>query len=347
MNKKIITIAIVGILLLIGASSFATATLSENKVTSKANKKDFDYFEEQNLENINLKNKDFSYEHNIIKRGEESNKNTEGKGYSNGEIDLNIESFLAWRSPAPSPWGWGDTHDLFCTIISIKNVMGCHITNNDWFYIRIYQVYPDHEEIWINETYIFEDHAEITKDYMIYYQLKAWGFEISKKPIAVRAEIETSMPESNKENNELIISIRPGVAIWGYVYIKPLIGKMFPVGGAVVQCLADEPIYPDNLYYEHFSWSSNGFYLICAPVKPGDPPYKYTLRYRLGLLWRREKTTEPMYENEDIQMDFVFRLFEGRSRQSNPQSSPNSQPRSQQSSTPLFFQILQRLMNTR
>ncbi len=220
-------------------------------------------------------------------------KNTDIKSKNDGEVDLVIYG-EGWWSPAP----WLEDEDFLGLYYQIENI-GYRYQGNNWIYLSIYFIYPDHEEVYI------ENRGVKSSDIMVGLQWSSMGKSLKKeKPEEIRFEIETNAPESNKQNNNLTVKVDYGVTIYGKIYIRNLRGEQLHKKW-VVLCNSD--ISLKSFKYEDAHFYDNN-YVVVAPKKAGAPPFCYTLIARIDyfLLRTRLKITPKLDEFEYTEIDFNF-----------------------------------------
>lgn len=278
MNKKIITIGIIYMFLLTGSTAIAFPNIE-----------DIENFKKQNIE-CNGYNSDFSQEHEVV--------NYTSENEDIGDFDIKAD-IVSWWSPFP----WIEDKEARCLQVYVKREGFYQSEDIHLIYIRVY---------WINSTGVEELIISKTVQYGGgFYFLSYIGLlmcTVEEKPVEARVEVETLIPESNKENNVKTVTVGLGVTIDGYVYTKNIFGEKNPLNLIDLYCLADEPHFLN--YYYHTKTCDDllggGHYVLYAPMKPGSLPQTFTVQAKYGKRSQR-KTTKPLYEFENTTMeDFVF-----------------------------------------
>jgi len=213
----------------------------------------------------------------------------------NNEIDLVVFG-NGWWSPAP----WEEVEDIVGHNYKIKNI------GDEYRYplrvnLSIFFIYSDREE-----TYVKNSGAKIDRIWED-WEMRGYGIAFRKeKPEEIRYEVETTAPESNKENNIITVKVDYGVTIYGNVYRNDISGEKHPIKDGIVRCNSDIipstfNIYLDGLY-------PDGSYIISAPKKANSPTFKYTLKAQIGFsdLRTRIKRFTDLDEFEYAKIDFNY-----------------------------------------
>jgi len=232
-------------------------------------------------------------------------------GDGNGEVDFAIDELLAWWSPAP----WFEDHEYLCHDLQIINVGApCY----EWGKLSIYYyaIEPNGHE---NEMFGGKEGKNWPKGF-ITREVSLWKFNTIKKPVQLRVEITTDLPESNLENNVKTVDVGYGVTIDGRVYSQDSNGENHPADGLVF-CNSDTSLLSLYLSSTHPHPDYKGYYQICAPKKPGAAPFRYSLIAQITTedgIKTQMKKTEPLDDFDYTQVDFIFKTKESTNSESLP-----------------------------
>jgi hypothetical protein len=184
-----------------------------------------------------------------------------------GGPDLAIIKFLGWWSPAP--WWVGISY--ICYSYSYGN-LGTSYNGQGTLDLYVYLIYEDEEvlqgghhmesDVWIRGWHGTDSWA------LAYYD--------ELKPLKMRLELHTSLPDSRQINNVKTVTVNLGVTIEGEVYEKDLSGNRRPVQEAIMKCNSD--ILITTMLTGYTMSEENGYYCLWSPKKLGAPAFKYTVR---------------------------------------------------------------------
>ena len=210
-------------------------------------------------------------------------------------VDLTVEYFYGWWSPAP----WFDNMDYAASAFCLRN-------NGDYFEgvcnitTKVYKIYSNLSE---NET----DVRYSNKDYIPQGSFNSFHYDCwvdSEQPVFWRIEITSNIEETNYENNVITIPNQLGVTIDGYVYKEDVSGNKNPVKCALIKSNSD--MNNQEFYYVT---DSKGYYCIKIPKNPELGPFKYTISATILGIEPKEKIqlTEPLDGFEYTQNNFTFK----------------------------------------
>jgi len=283
MNKKIIAIGIISIFVL---SGFITVGGTHVKTSTERSEK-------QNFDINHPRNPNFSYTYKFdyIEPVDIPN-----KPKNNGEVDFAIDELIVWWSPFP----WSEKSDYLCLYFWVKNI-GDYYEGDGYMKCYVYWIYSDGHEVKELESSRESNYWPKGKFHGRY------GFGTrNEKPVMMKFEIESNLPESNLENNVKTVSVDYGVTIDGTVYERDFSGEKHPVEDGRVS--SDSDLSPMSLKFSYRIFYK-GYYVICAPKKKGAPPFEYNLLAKTGDFGLRmqKKKTEPLDEFDYIEVNFTFK----------------------------------------
>lgn len=206
------------------------------------------------------------------------------------EVDFIIHNYCAYWSPAPDIPG----SEYFDVEFIIKNIG---------------DEYDGHGVLSIVTTYIYENGT--TEEWPASVTANNWskgyinffgqgGIE-ETCPKNVKVEIETTLPESNIDNNKVIIDIYQGVTIEGVAYEKDSNGNLVVVPYPSLETDSDIDI---ETLSDIKKYDRNGNFVLTAPKNPDKGPYEYTISSTKANT--KKVKTEPLDEFEYLEMDFII-----------------------------------------
>ena len=141
-------------------------------------------------------------------------------------------------------------------------------------------------------------------------------FKLKEKPQMITARIDSnhSILESNESNNNLTVSVLPGVTFTGRVYTLQN-GTSVPYEG-LVQLNQYDPVSLSDFGYRHYLSDPFGQYnASLCPLDPLDTPMSYSIMAAdTAHTFRMVQTTEPVEAGATSPLDFIV------------QGSPPTQP---------------------
>ncbi|MBN1280651.1 MAG: hypothetical protein JXA00_03290 [Candidatus Thermoplasmatota archaeon] len=213
-----------------------------------------------------------------------STENITGLDRTNTSFDLEVNA-IAWESPIPLreklmglrdfPRIWLCDSYLCLQVLIVKN--GTYTPpQGSYFLLNVTIIYIDNTEVQIESSkhWAHDPWWVSTLDQI----LSLTSVDPFKERLAVRIEINCSVPENSTSNNVVIAPIRPGVTIQGCVRYKAGILRLKrPVDDAIVTVLADENHFDDTYWWEWTDDSilSKGYYCVYAPITKNFSPYQF------------------------------------------------------------------------
>jgi len=250
-----------------------------------------------NLEILNL-NDDFYYDtENLIVEynHDEDIELIESDNFS--FFDIKVYASCWW---SPIVW-WESDGGLKCYNVYVE-FRGPQTQTGDVM-IEFYWVYNNGTEE------LFKTHA-LNFDHMKWFYHKSEGYRSTEeKPKGIKIKAQTDMNEFTKENNIVEEDILQGVSIDGYLYKKNSNGEKVAAIGCELYALSHFTFYRKE-YFETVSlskieivdWWDDGYFFLVAPVKPGNPPYRYYIKAKDLNNKKVIKQTEYVYPFENITM---------------------------------------------
>jgi hypothetical protein len=132
-------------------------------------------------------------------------------------------------------------------------------------------------------------------------------FKLKEKPLMITARIDSnsSIPESNETNNNLTVSVLPGVIFTGRVYTIQD-GNPKPYEGIVQLNQYDTESISDFGYRHYYSDPFGQYNVSLCPLDPLDTPMSYSIMAaNLEQTFRMVQTTEPVAAGATSPLDFI------------------------------------------
>ena len=275
---------------------------------------------------------DYSYQETCINY---SNSPNDLEKEASGGLDLTVKNFKAWYSPPPA--GYEGIYKYRCIYWEIWNIGDEYSGDYGWINVSQYLVYPDGSEHKNFEITVFTSYKG--KDRFLYGSMARSFLLISNDFYydKIRVEIETTLPDSNLENNVKSVDPQEGVTVWGRVYEQDLFGNKKTVNEALIYLNSEYDKLGLSYGFGTKQFSEpvkHDWYTQVAPKNPDKKPFRFRLTAFtfIGLLLKiKTKFTDPLVSMDYREIFFTFLKLNGKSI---PQSIPSvHQINTQQSST--------------
>lgn len=311
MNKKIITIIILGIFLLTSVTSLPALgiinidihknplSLSQQKFT-----KDEVYYE--NPITIDFNNNDqqiVSDDNTLSSFKTKVGQSPADQGNTEGLPDLVISNCHCWWADSRVSYNWRGIKSIsnwLCFSYKIQNI-GADIQSEKPIMINLSVMIDDDPHPfdlwyivtnWPNNAAIYH-RRELNADYFL---------TLKPKEMTIMVDADDNLMESNENNNNVIIPCTNDIVIQGNVATIDFSGEEIPVENASI-CFSTED-WPIDYYEKTNKTGCCNIY-----VYPSDTPRIYDILVKKPGFLPQIKNSDPVYkENDLVVIDFILEL---------------------------------------